>query len=138
MTDTPIAPLTEADIDRVVCAFYAEIRVHPVLGPIFNGHVGTGAEEWAAHEAKIGRFWKRALLKQPGYDGNPMAVHLAAGDVRPDHFGPWLDLFETVTHRLLPAPQADAWTTLAHRIGRGLRLGVEDRHRPTGSVPQLG
>lgn len=134
----PIQPLTAEDIDRVMRAFYAEIRVHPVLGPIFNGHVGSEAEAWDAHEVKIGRFWKKALLKEPGYDGNPMAVHLAAGDVRPEHFTPWLELFETVTRRTLPAPQAEAWTALAHRIGRGLRIGVEDKHRPAGSVPQLG
>lgn len=135
--DAPPQPLTAADIDRVMQAFYAEIRAHPELGPVFNRHVGTDDAAWRAHEAKIAGFWRKALLKEPGYDGNPMAVHLAAGDVRPGHFDPWLNLFETVTHRVLPAPQADAWTALARRIGRGLRMGIVDRERPAGEVPRL-
>ncbi|AUH34456.1 group III truncated hemoglobin [Paracoccus tegillarcae] len=122
--------ITADQIDQVVKVFYAAIRRHEVLGPVFGGHV----EDWPSHEEKIAGFWKKAILYQPGYDGNPMQVHMAAGDVRPEHFTLWLALFDETLRRTLPADAAAAWSQLAHRIGRGLRMGVED-FRPQHSGP---
>ncbi|GHF00509.1 hypothetical protein GCM10016455_21890 [Aliiroseovarius zhejiangensis] len=130
--------ITPAQIDRVLAVFYARIRQHPELGPVFNGHVGVTDDEWAAHIALISRFWRGAILREPGYDGNPMRVHMQAGDVKPAHFDPWLALFEEVTTELLPPDTARAWIMLAYRIGRGLRMGVEDLSRPAQHVPKLG
>lgn len=114
--------ITPAQIDRTVAVFYAAIRRHEVLGPVFARHV----EDWPEHEAKICRFWRRAILCQPVYDGNPMRAHLAAQDVRPQHFADWLALFDESLRRTLPSEPAAAWSALAHRIGRGLRMGLED------------
>lgn len=113
--------ITPAQIDRSVALFYAAIRRHEVLGPVFARHV----TDWPAHEAKIAAFWKRAILSQPGYDGNPMRVHLETGDIRPQHFAIWLALFDETLRRTLPEGTAAAWSALAHRIGRGLRIGLE-------------
>ena len=129
-----IAPrfiISDDDIDRVVRIFYAAIRRHEVLGPVFAAHV----TDWPAHEAKIAGFWHKVILHQPGYDGNPMQVHLAAGDVRSQHFPIWLALFDETLRRTVPPEAASAWSALAHRIGRGLRMGVEDiseRNRQPG------
>lgn len=114
--------ITPEQIDRVVTVFYAAIRRHEVLGPVFAGHV----EDWPAHEDRIARFWRRAILYEPVYDGNPMQVHMAAGDVRAAHFPIWLALFDETLRRCLPPEPAAGWSALAHRIGRGLRMGVED------------
>lgn len=114
--------ITPAQIEQTVALFYSAVRRHEVLGPVFGRHV----EDWPAHEAKIARFWKKAILYQPVYDGNPMRVHLQAGDVMPDHFTDWLALFDESLRRSLPPETATAWSALAHRIGRGLRMGVED------------
>lgn len=127
----PRFPVTDAQIDAVVAEFYACIRSHPGLGPVFAAHV----TDWPAHEAKIARFWRNAILFERSYDGNPLAVHRAAGDVRPGMFEVWLGLFDSVLRRELPAETAAAWSALAHRIGRGLRFGLEDR--PEGP-PLLG
>ena len=56
-----------------------------------------------------------------------MLVHRAAGDVRAGMFDVWLGLFDSVMRRELPPETAAAWSALAHRIGRGLRMGVMDR-----------
>ncbi|WP_299847079.1 group III truncated hemoglobin [uncultured Paracoccus sp.] len=125
--------ITAEQIDRVVAVFYAAIRRHEVLGPVFGGHV----KDWPSHEAKIASFWKKAILYQSGYDGNPMQVHMAAGDVRPEHFAIWLALFDETLRRTLAPEPAAQWSALAHRIGRGLRLGVEDLARPASSIPSL-
>ena len=107
-------------IQTVVAQFYARVRVDLVLGPVFAAHV----KDWTAHEAKIELFWRNALLLERCYNGNPMQVHIAAGDVKSDHFAVWLSLFDTVLEQELPLPLADAWSALAHRIGRGLSYGL--------------
>lgn len=128
----PRFPITEPQIDAVVTGFYAAIRQHPGLGPVFAAHVG----DWPEHEAKIARFWKNAILFQRVYDGNPMEAHLKAGNVRPGMFEPWLALFDQTLNRELPAETAAAWSALAHRIGAGLRYGLVETS-PRGQPPVL-
>ena len=115
-------PITSAEIDAVVAEFYAVVRTHPGLGPVFAAHVS----DWPLHEEKIARFWRNAILLERGYDGNPMAAHRSAGDVKGPMFAVWLALFDQVLRRTLPEQTAAAWSELAHRIGRGLRMGLGD------------
>ncbi|WBL32653.1 group III truncated hemoglobin [Sinirhodobacter sp. HNIBRBA609] len=129
----PRFEITEAEIDLVVARFYARVRVHPVLAPIFAAHV----EDWPAHEAKIARFWKGAILFQPGYEGSPMIAHRRAQNVEAAHFPQWLAAFDEVLKETLSPQAAAGWSALAHRIGQGLRMGVEDIGRPSGIVPTL-
>lgn len=132
---SPLArfPITAEEIDRVVAAFYAAVRRHPMLAPVFAAHV----EDWPAHEAKIARFWRNAILLEGGYDGNPMAVHKAAGNVHPGMFDGWLALFDATLTRELPPETAAQWSALAHRIGRGLRYGLVDSAKTASGVPLL-
>ncbi len=129
----PRFDLTEEQLEQVIRVFYAAIRRHETLGPVFARHV----TDWPAHEAKIAGFWKTAILLKTGYDGNPMQVHMAAGDVRPEHFALWLTLFDETLGRLLPPATARAWSALAHRIGNGMRMGVEDMRRKQDRPPVL-
>lgn len=133
MAIPPRIPVTAAEIDLVVATFYARIRSHKILGPIFGAHV----TDWPSHEAKIAAFWRNAILYERSYNGNPMVVHRAAGDVHPGHFTPWLALFDTVLDEVLNPEAAAAYSALAHRIGRGLRMGVSDRDQQAGMPPNL-
>lgn len=133
MTIPPRFDITAQQIDHVVAVFYAAIRRHEVLGPVFANHV----TDWPEHEEKIAAFWRNAILYQRGYDGNPMRAHHQAGDVRADHFPAWLMLFDETLRRSLPAQTALAWSDLAHRIGTGLRMGVETRDTPRNAPPVL-
>ncbi len=63
----PRIAASQADIARVVSRFYAQVRGHPVLGPIFNERISDDAHAWAEHEAKITAFWAKALLYEPEY-----------------------------------------------------------------------
>jgi len=126
----PRFPVTAEQIDTVVADFYGFIREHPGLGPVFAAHV----TDWPAHEAKIARFWRNAILFERSYDGNPMMAHRLAGNVRPEMFEVWLGLFDMVLRRNLPEASAASWSALAHRIGQGLRMGVEDH---AGGMPRL-
>lgn len=129
----PRFAVTPEEIDRVVAEFYAAIRTHPGLGPVFAAHV----TDWPAHEEKIARFWRNAILYERSYDGNPMAVHQAAGNVRPGMFEIWLGLFDSVLRRSLAPETAAQWSALAHRIGRGLRYGLVETTTLPGGVPKL-
>ncbi len=129
MTMPPRIPVTETQIERVVSRFYVQMRAHAVLGPIFAAHV----TDWPTHEVKIQRFWRNALLLQRCYDGNPMQVHMAAGNVKANHFPVWLALFDAVLAQELPMDLARAWSALVHRIGRGLSYGLPHE----GGAPRM-
>jgi len=129
----PRLDVTPEEIDRVVADFYAAVRVHSGLGPVFAAHV----TDWPAHEAKIAGFWRNAILYDRSYDGNPLQVHREAGNVRPGMFDTWLALFDSVLARNLPPGPAAAWSALAHRIGRSLRYGLTEETEGPGGVPKL-
>ncbi len=133
----PRFAITPAQIDRVMVSFYYRIRHHRVLGPVFAAHLGEDDAVWRAHEEKIGRFWKNAILREGGYQGRPMMVHRAAPDIHPEHFPQWLALFDDTAAAILPPEAAAAWSALAHRLGEAFRMGVEDARRPAGAVPRL-
>lgn len=134
MTAFPAAfAITPDQIDAQVAAFYAAVRRDAVLGPIFANHV----QDWPEHEAKIGRFWRNAILRDRVYDGSPMLAHRQAGDVTPDHFPLWLALFDATLKTTLPPEPAAAWSAMAHRIGRALSMGVSDARRPSDAVPRF-
>jgi hemoglobin len=127
--------ITEQQIDHVVARFYARIRVHPVLGPVFATHVAD--DEWPAHEAKIAGFWSNAILRTKTYSGNPMRVHVSLPDILPDHFPIWLGLFHEVLQAELPTDTARSWSALANRIGEGFRAGVVSMRQPKDEPPKL-
>jgi len=129
----PRFDITRPEIERVVAAFYARVRNHPGLGPVFAVHV----TDWPAHEARVADFWANTILHERGYDGTPVAAHVAAGNVRPGMFSTWLALFDQVLEAELRPDQAAAWSALAHRIGRSLRASVVERERHEGSVTKL-
>lgn len=129
----PRFDITRDEIARVVAAFYTLIRAHPGLGPVFAAHV----TDWAPHEAKITNFWANSILHERSYDGNPLAVHRTAGNVRPGMFETWLALFDLTLREELRPDQAAAWSALAHKIGRSLRAGVVERQKNPGGVPIL-
>ena len=129
----PRFDITRAEIARVVTMFYAAIRAHPGLGPVFARHI----TDWPAHEVTETNFWANTILHERSYDGSPMASHVNAGNVKPGMFSTWLDLFDSVLRAELSPAQAAAWSALAHRIGRSLRAGVVERDTLPGGVPKL-
>ncbi|MEY8097078.1 group III truncated hemoglobin [Falsihalocynthiibacter sp. S25ZX9] len=127
--------ITPDEIARVVAAFYFRIRAHDVLGPIFIGRLGTSTEVWQPHEAKIAAFWNNAILFDRAYSGNPMQVHMGVPEIKPEHFALWLELFDNVLEKELKPETAQAFSALAHRIGRGLRMGIQAVRQPKDGPP---
>ncbi|WP_397544364.1 group III truncated hemoglobin [Roseovarius salis] len=129
----PRFDITRPEIERVVAEFYARVRAHPGLAPVFAVHV----TDWPAHEARVADFWANTILHERGYDGTPVQAHVQAGNVKPGMFSTWLALFDAVLKDELRPDQAAAWSALAHRIGRSLRASVVERETHAGGVPKL-
>ena len=84
------------DVSLLVRSFYAKVRKHENLGPIFN-HIVT---DWETHLERLTDFWEMVLLQSgPGAGKfNPVQVHKQVDKESPTaieqlHFGNWLELW---------------------------------------------
>ena len=115
---------TEADIQRLVAAFYGRVRVDSILGPIFAQKIPDNKEAWDIHMAHIGDFWSSIFLKTKRFTGNPMIKHTAIDGIAPTHFTHWLDLFSDTAEQVLNPGQHAAVTEMAERIAQSLQMGL--------------
>lgn len=107
---------------NLIRPFYADVRQHAVLGPIFNGRI----HDWPAHLAKIAEFWARQTGGPSRYGGGFGAAHLGLG-IGPEHFRHWLDLWEFNCRRQLADREATPMIALAYEFGRRLQSIVAGR-----------
>jgi hemoglobin len=96
--------------------FYADVRQHQVIGPIFDSRI----QNWPEHLAKIGEFWARVTGGPSSYSGQMPMKHLALG-LSPEHFGIWLQLWDANCHCYLKPREARELSDLAHEIGARLK-----------------
>ena len=84
---------TPEEIAEMVRRFYSDVAQDDLLGPMFND---VARVDWSEHLPKLAAFWCRALLGQPGYEGNPFRAHAlvhAKRQFTAAHFERWLGLF---------------------------------------------
>ena len=125
------AAVTEATIRDLVDRFYARVRVHPVLGPVFGAAIAEA--DWPAHLEKMYAFWSSVMLTSGRYKGNPVAVHAGVGGMAPELFATWLDLFEATATALFAPEPAERFVRSARRIAESLKLALFFRpDRPWG------
>lgn len=116
-----IAGVTEPMIEALVHAFYAKVRLDPVLGPIFQKAL---AGHWDAHLAKLCDFWSSVMLGTRRFDGRPMAVHARLPEIEAAHFTRWLELFGETADAVCPPDAAALFKAKAAMIGQSLQLGI--------------
>ena len=125
------AGVTESMIRDLVHRFYAEVRIDPLLGPIFDRAIG-GA--WDEHLNKLWDFWSSVLLMTGRFKGTPMAVHVGILDIGAPHFQRWLDIFERVALEVCPPNAAALFVGKSRMIAQSLQLGIAvQRGGPPGS-----
>lgn len=103
-----------AEIAEMVRRFYADVAQDDLLGPMFEE---VARVDWAEHIPKLTRFWCRAILGLPGYEGNPFRAHLDVHTERSfteAQFIRWLDLF----HETLDGGWAGPNVEQAKQMGR--------------------
>jgi hemoglobin len=113
--------LTEDAIGRLVDAFYAKVRVDPVLGPVFARAIPG---DWGPHLATMRRFWSSVMLTSGRYKGNPVAVHHRVDGIAYEMFDRWLALFGETCGELFDEPLATAFRDRAARIAESLKLAL--------------
>jgi len=79
-------------VQLLVETFYSKIRVHEILGPIFNGII----TDWDSHLELLTDFWETQLFLKRKYHGNPVTVHQEVDEkmnysITSEHFGLWLN-----------------------------------------------
>lgn len=107
--------ITEADIRRLVVAFYESARTDDVIGPIFDREVG----DWDAHFDRMCDFWSSAVLKTGRYSGRPGMKHFGLG-LSPEHFDRWLGQWERAATEHLGARDAAPFIDMGRRMARGM------------------
>ncbi|MCH5336907.1 MAG: truncated hemoglobin Ctb [Campylobacter sp.] len=108
--------INEESIAKLMEIFYEKVRKDKDLSPIFNASVGTSEEEWTAHKAKIGNFWKGMLLGIGDYNGQPLKKHLDLPPFPQEFFSIWLGLFEESLNMLYNEEMKDVILQRANMI----------------------
>lgn len=115
----PLIEISPDEIAAMVDAFYAEIRRHPRLGPLFEAKI---AGNWGPHLERMNLFWRSVLMHSGEYYGQPVVKHNALPDLQEDDFRLWIGLFDTVVGGLFDPARANAIIAVARRIAKSLWL----------------
>ena len=112
---------------KLIKPFYADVRQHELLGPIFNAHI----QDWPAHLNKIADFWALQAGGESRYQGGFARAHMSLG-LRPEHFQNWIALWEFNNARSLPPQEAGEMNALARDLGRRLFAMTQGRNSSAG------
>lgn len=107
---------TEADVRRVVDAFYGRIDEDELLGPFFEG------VDWPAHLPKMTRFWCSVVFQTGTYRGRPFDAHLGLEGLAARHFLRWVDRFVGVVDTRFAGPNAERMKGRAVQIAGIFRV----------------
>ena len=113
--------IDEADLERLIPAFYDRVRADDMIGALFNETI----DDWPHHLDKLVAFWSSVMLTTGRYKGSPMAAHLRhQAAIRPEMFERWLALWTETTAQMLPPTAAAALQAKAQRIAESLSLAL--------------
>ncbi|MBO3698251.1 group III truncated hemoglobin [Roseivirga sp. E12] len=113
------------DVALLVNTFYAKVRAHETLGPIFNGVI----EDWPEHLDKLVDFWETNLFFVRAYKGNPLKAHLDVDrqfdhSIEQAHFGNWLQLWFETLDELFIGDNVDIAKTRARTMAHTIFLRI--------------
>lgn len=113
--------IEEADLERLIPAFYKRVRADDMIGALFNEAI----DDWPHHLDKLVAFWSSVMLTTGRYKGSPMAAHLRhQAAIRPEMFQRWLALWNQTTAEMMPPVAAAALQAKAQRIAESLSLAL--------------
>ena len=111
--------IDEESLRALVHAFYAKVRLDPLIGPVFDGAIS----DWPEHLDKLQAFWSSVMLTSGRYKGRPLPAHVKHSDsISAASFDRWLALWRETTDELLEAAPAAALQEKAGRIAESLSL----------------
>lgn len=114
--------IDEAFVSNLVENFYARVRAHPLLGPVFQNEID---DNWAPHLATMKDFWSSVAMNTGRYSGKPFPAHMKLTGITPAHFNIWLALFRLTLEEMSDtAETVDYFMERANRIARSFQLGM--------------
>ncbi len=126
MTENADSPATlfdriggRAPLLQLLKYFYADVRQHQEIGPIFTAHI----TDWPAHLEKIADFWSGVTGGPMNYRGGMAMRHMPLG-LEERHFAAWLGLWGRHCQARLSPREATELTAIAETIGQRLRAMV--------------
>jgi len=117
---------------KLIKPFYADLRQHAVLGPIFSGRI----QDWPAHLDKIADFWALQTGGDSHYHGSFGSAHVSLG-IGTEHFQHWLGLWEFNNARQLEPGEAAGMNALAQQLAARLFAITQGRRSPPIGMPVL-
>ncbi len=124
---------TRDDVRRFVVAFYRDVAMDDLLGPIF----AAAQVDWNAHHDRLTDFWAWQLLGQPSYGRNPLRAHEpvhARTPFRAEHYDRWLQIFEGTMDAMFAGPTAELAKGRARKMAAALGRLLEGE-TAAGDVP---
>lgn len=116
---------------KLIKPFYADIRQHAMLGPIFKAHI----PDWPAHLDKITDFWALQTGGLSRYRGGFGAAHVSLG-IGAEHFQHWLALWKFNNARQLAPPEAFEMNALAQQLAGRLSAITQGQRSLTIGTPE--
>lgn len=109
--------ISREDTQRVIHAFYADLRLDPEIGHFF-AHI----DDFAPHEEVIVEFWRTAMGER---STTPAQVDMLGKhrplQLEPAHYARWLSRLEDVLNRELAPDLAAQWLQMARGIAETLQ-----------------
>lgn len=119
------AGITEANIRRLIPAFYVKVRRDPVLGPVFDDVIG---DDWEVHVERVCSFWLYVTRLDRRYNSrNFMPAHIRHATIRADLIPRWLAIFRETAQELCPAARSEVLIDIAHRMTTSLEISLNRR-----------
>lgn len=109
------------DLIELLDAFYAKVRMDPLIGTVFND---LAKVNWEEHLPKIYNFWDTLLFGAENYRGRPFPPHLPL-DLEAKHFQRWLHLFFETVDEKFAGLKADEIKSRAFMIGRNFLANIQ-------------
>ena len=83
-------------VEPMVRSFYAMIVKDDLVGPYFVRALGSDLknDKWYEHYRTLDSFWLMLMTGESGYFGDPFGPHAFLGELTPEIFERWLDLFK--------------------------------------------
>ena len=116
-------------VEKMVRSFYALLVKDDLVGPFFIKKLGDDLknERWLDHYKTLDSFWLLMMTGELGYAGDPFFPHVGLGELTPEIFQRWLDVFDAHIRSLFIPEIADKFykksETLADSFMQGLEVG---------------
>ena len=102
------------DIKNFVDAFYNEVRIDQLIGPVFASVIPDG--NWTPHLERMYSFWNTVLFRVRDYHGNPFSKHRSL-PIEKIHFDRWLKLLNATLNERFSGEKTEEVKERAEKMG---------------------